>query len=124
MSLSRLNREETGALRVEKGLSYTCDNTVILFQSSQQQIKDEPSDSGVSVEKSPALSGMWTENISWPCQRCDVALKGITRYMHHLEDFHPEDNGFFCPFCEQGGFDDKKELRRHVMKEHKVSGNG
>ena len=88
------------------------------FQSSFEEIKDEPTD---AVDKSSALSGpTWTENISWPCQRCDVELKGISGYMQHLEDFHPEDNGFFCPFCEQGGFDDKKELRRHVMKEHKV----
>ncbi len=53
--------------------------------------------------------------------RCDTSLKGLSRYVGHLKGFHPDDNSIFCPFCEKFSFQAKKELRRHVVMEHKVS---
>ena len=47
-------------------------------------------------------------------------MKGLSKYVSHLEDFHPDDDAIFCPFCEKLGFSAKKELRRHVILEHKV----
>ncbi len=47
-------------------------------------------------------------------------MKGLSKYVTHLEDFHPDDDAIFCPFCEKLGFPARKELRRHVILEHKV----
>ena len=48
-------------------------------------------------------------------------FQGISKYVTHLEDFHPDDDSLFCPFCERVSFAAKKELRRHVLLEHKVN---
>jgi hypothetical protein len=58
--------------------------------------------------------------VGWPCKRCDRDMKGLSKYVTHLEDFHPDDNAIFCPFCEKLGFPARKELRRHVILDHKV----
>ena len=95
----------------------------IRFQAVSK-VKSEPSEGFSSAEKIAALSSHnWTEKIGWPCHRCDRDIKGLGKYVNHLEDFHPDDDAIFCPFCERISFEAKKDLRRHVVLEHKVSVN-
>ena len=94
-----------------------------MFQSVRHdQVEvDNVVDDSVSAERAAALSShLWSERICWPCRSCDRNLRGLSRFVSHREDFHPEANAIFCPFCERRNFQAKKELRRHVVIEHKV----
>ena len=59
----------------------------------------------------------------WNCQRCESkAFKGITKYISHLDDIHPNEDKIPCPACSMQ-INSIKELKIHVM-EHVTETNG
>lgn len=52
----------------------------------------------------------------WNCQRCESkAFKGITKYINHLDDNHPNEEKILCPAC-PSLFENIKNLKIHTME--------
>ena len=56
----------------------------------------------------------WTEEREWPCKRCDKNIKGITEFVEHLENLHPNQCGIVCPICDKE-LPSKRRLKIHVV---------
>ena len=56
----------------------------------------------------------WTEEREWPCERCNKQVKGISEFVEHLENMHPNQCGIVCPICDKE-LPSKRRLKIHVV---------
>ena len=56
----------------------------------------------------------WTEEREWPCERCGKSVKGISEFVAHLENMHPNQCGIVCPICDKE-LPSKRRLKIHVV---------
>ncbi len=57
----------------------------------------------------------WAEKQVWYCKKCDnkSSYKGISKYLRHLDDIHPNENSLPCPECDKT-CSSVKALKNHV----------
>lgn len=70
---------------------------------------------GIKSSSHKKITSSWAEKQLWQCKRCERLLKGISKYVNHVDDLHPNEDKLMCPLCDKA-VDSNKELKSHVLK--------